>query len=114
MAYTNLNYLKTITEGNKVIIREMIEMFLAQLPGFIQNLNELYKTGQYAALGKEAHKTKSSLQIMGMTELEQEMKRLQHKTIEEIDIESYPVHIRNFEIQCEAAIVELKEELASL
>lgn len=114
MAYTDLNYLKTITEGNKEIVREMIEMFILQVPDFIKNLNSLYQSGQYLALGKEAHKAKSSLQIMGMTDLEKEMKRFQLKTIEGVDVESYPEHIRNFEIQCEAAIKELQAELASL
>ena len=114
MAYTNLNYLKNITEGNKEIIHEMIEMFILQVPEFIRNLNDLYQTGQYAALGKEAHKAKSSLQIMGMTELEQEMKRFQLKTIEGIEVESYPVHIRNFENQCNEALEELKIELTIL
>jgi HPt (histidine-containing phosphotransfer) domain-containing protein len=114
MAYTNLNYLKNITEGNKEIIREMIEMFILQVPEFIRNLNNLYQTGQYAALGKEAHKAKSSLQIMGMTDLELEMKRFQLKTIEGIEVESYPVHIRTFENQCMAAIEELQVELSLL
>jgi len=114
MAYTDLNYLKTITEGNKEIVREMIEMFILQVPDFIKNLNSLYQSGQYLALGKEAHKAKSSLQIMGMTDLEKEMKQFQLKTIEGVDVESYPLHIRNFEIQCAAAIKELQAELVSL
>ena len=114
MAYTNLNYLKTVTDGNKQIIREMIEMFVQQVPEFIKNLNKFYQAGQYTALGLEAHKAKSSLQIMGMSELEKEMKTFQLKTIEKTDVESYPVHIRNFETQCSAAIEELKAELAIL
>jgi len=114
MAYTNLNYLRTVTEGDKAMISEMIGMFLQQLPGFIRNLNALYLSGDYIALGKEAHKAKSSLQIMGMTELEKEMKRFQLKTIDGTDVESYPTHIRNFEIQCEAAVAELKIELSKL
>ena len=114
MAYTNLDYLRTITEGNKAMIRDMIEMFLQQVPSFITNLNHLYQTGNYAALGKEAHKAKSSLQIMGMTELELEMKRFQLKTIDGTEVESYPVHIGHFETQCNGAIAELKVVLATL
>lgn len=114
MGYTNLNYLKGITGEDKAMIREMIELFFAQVPGFIKNLHELYQSGDYLALGKEAHKAKSSLQIMGMTDLEQEMKKFQLKTIEGIEIESYPIHIRNFETQCEGALAELKIELANL
>ncbi len=114
MAYTNLNYLKAITGGNKQIIQEMIEMFVLQVPEFIQNLNRFYQTGHYTELGKEAHKAKSSLQIMGMIELEKEMKTLQLKTIDKTDIESYPAHISHFEIQCNGAVEELKAELAKL
>ena len=114
MAYTNLKYLRTITEGNKEIIREMIEMFLVQAPQFISNLKMYYENQQYAALGKEAHKAKSSLQIMGMSDLEADMKKLQLKTIEGTDIQSYPVYISNFETQCKVAMEELKAELASL
>jgi len=74
MAITNLSYLRKITDGNNVIIREMVELFFQQVPEFIKNFHFYYQTGQYIALGKEAHKAKSSLQIMGMFELEQEMK----------------------------------------
>ena len=114
MAYTNLRYLKTITEGNNVIIREMIQMFAQQVPDFIRNMKTHYDSKQYIALGKEAHKAKSSLQIMGMSELEKEMKAFQMKTIEGADIESYPTYIALFETQCLAAIEELNIEKASL
>lgn len=114
MAYTNLQYLRTITENNKEIIREMIEMFVLQVPDFVGNLNRYYENKQFSALAKEAHKAKSSLQIMGMTDLEAEMKRFQMKAIEGSDTESYLGHIHSFEHQCKMAIEELKEELKSL
>ena len=114
MAYTNLHYLKTITEGNKEILREMIEMFINQVPEFIENFKKYYDNKQYSALGKEAHKAKSSLQIMGMSELEKEMKTFQLKAIEGAQIESYPLHINHFETQCLTAIEELKIVLSSL
>ncbi|HEY5511211.1 MAG TPA: Hpt domain-containing protein [Prolixibacteraceae bacterium] len=114
MAYTNLRYLKTITEENSAIVREMIEMFTVQVPDFIKNMKMHYDSKQFIALGKEAHKSKSSLQIMGMNELEKEMKDFQLKTIEGTDIESYPKYIALFETQCLAAVEELKVELASM
>jgi HPt (histidine-containing phosphotransfer) domain-containing protein len=114
MAYTDLNYLSTITEGNKQIMREMIEMFVVQVPEFIENLQNCYQTRQFDALGREAHKAKSSLQIMGMSDLVREMKIFQLKTMDGRDVESYPVHIRNFEIQCQGAVKELQDELNNL
>jgi HPt (histidine-containing phosphotransfer) domain-containing protein len=114
MAYTDLKYLKTITDGDKQIIGEMIEMFVQQVPDFVKNFREFYATHQYASLGKEVHKAKSSLQIMGMVELEKEMKIFQSKIIDGTDVESYPDHIRHFETQCSMAFTELREELARL
>jgi HPt (histidine-containing phosphotransfer) domain-containing protein len=111
MAITNLSYLRKITDGNKVIIDEMIELFLSQVPVFIHNFHKYYQASQYEALGKEAHKAKSSLQIMGMTDLEQEMKTFIVKAVHGTDVESYPLHIRSFETQCEKAVAELKAEM---
>ena len=113
MSYTNLRYLRTITEGNSEILHEMIEMFTLQVPEFINNMKNLYKTRQYLALGKEAHKAKSSLQIMGMNELEKEMRTFQLKTIEGVDVENYPKYILLFETHCLAAVEELKLVLAA-
>ena len=114
MAYTNLGYLREITDGDKGIIKELIELFIMQVPDFIANLHSHYNSGDYILLGKEAHKAKSSLQIMGMSELEKEMKTLQLRTIDGTDVENYPLYISHFETQCTAAVQELKAELEKL
>lgn len=114
MAYTNLDYLREITDGDKGIIKELIELFITQVPDFISNMHKHYDSGEYILLGKEAHKAKSSLQIMGMSELEKEMKTLQLRTIDGLEVENYPVYISHFETQCAIAIEELKAELEKL
>lgn len=114
MAYTDLTYLKTITDGEPQIIRELVELFISQVPEFIENMKKYYEAGQYIELGKEAHKAKSSIQVMGMSDLEKEMKALQLKTIAGTDVESYAEHIDHFVVQCTAAVEELKAELAAL
>ena len=113
MTYINLEYLHAITDGEKPIIRVILEMFIAQVPEFIQNLNSFYQAGDYNALGREAHKAKSSLQIVGMTDLESDMKILIKKTADGSDVPSYPNHIRNFEIQCRSAVAEIEAELSA-
>lgn len=114
MTYINLEYLHEITDGEKPIIRVILEMFNTQVPEFIQNLNRFYQAGDYNSLGREAHKAKSSLQIVGMTDLENDMKILIKKTAEGTDVLTYPDHIRNFEIQCNGAVAEIDAVLSSL
>ncbi len=114
MAYTNLTYLREVAEGNNEIIREMIEIFNAQVPEFITNLNNFLRNKQYKELGNEAHKAKSSVLVMGMEELARDMKTLQLATIDGIDEESYPDYVRKFETQCLAAVEELKKEMEKM
>ncbi|MCE1199099.1 MAG: hypothetical protein LWW85_09040 [Marinilabiliales bacterium] len=77
-------------------------------------MKNLYASGDYLLLGKEAHKAKSSLLIVGMNDLSAAMKAFQLKTLEGSDTDSYPGYIQMFEEQCLAAVEELKQVLAEL
>lgn len=114
MAFTNLKYLQEITEGDKASMREIILLFMEQVPEFIENLKKHLANQDYAALGSEAHKAKSSVMIMGMTNLGHDLKTLQLATISKTKIETYPAHVERFETQCLIAIEELKQALHDL
>jgi len=114
MAYTDLTYLKEITGGEGEIVREMVEMFLDQIEEFKANFNKHLSDKNWVDLGKEAHKAKSSVLIVGMEELGKNLKKLQLLTEEEKEVETYPSYVQMFMEQCEAAIVELNEELSKL
>jgi len=113
MAYTDLTYLKTITDGDSVIIQEMKDLFITQVPEFIENLNRLLKEGKYIELGKEAHKAKSSVVIMGMEELGKDLKNLQLATIAGTNRDTYAQYVKKFEVQCLGAVEELKNDTAT-
>lgn len=114
MAYTDLTYLKEITGGESSIVTEMVEMFIDQVGEFKENLNKFYNEKNWVDLGKEAHKAKSSVLIVGMEELGKNLKKLQLLTEEEKEVETYYDYIKMFEEHCDAALVELKEELQKL
>ena len=112
--YTDLTYLKSVTNNETSIIREMIELFINQVPEFSENLNKFLAEKKYIELGKEAHKAKSSLLVIGMEELAKEMKTLQLLTLENKDIETYPDYVKKFDEQCNKAVEELKAELETV
>lgn len=114
MAYTDLSYLKEITGGENSIVVEMIEMFIGQVDEFKTNLNQFLSDENWVELGKEAHKAKSSVLIVGMEELGKSLKQLQLLTEEEKEVETYPDFVKMFVEQCDAATIELKEELENL
>jgi HPt (histidine-containing phosphotransfer) domain-containing protein len=114
MAFTNLNYLQTITEGDAESVRELIILFIEQVPEFIDNLKKCLAEGRYAELGNEAHKAKSSVMIMGMDDLGHDLKTLQIDTINKTGVETYAQIVSKFETQCLAAVKELNYELSKM
>jgi HPt (histidine-containing phosphotransfer) domain-containing protein len=114
MAYTDLNYLKEITGGEPEIVREMVEMFIAQVEEFKENLAKYLADKNWTDLGKEAHNAKSSVLIVGMEDLGKNLKKLQLLTEANKEIETYPDYVRMFNEQCDAALIELQEELTKL
>ena len=67
--HINLGYLESITDGDNELIKELVSIFIEQVPefnvGFEDGLNKK-DWGQIAAI---AHKAKSSVMSMGMEEL---------------------------------------------
>jgi HPt (histidine-containing phosphotransfer) domain-containing protein len=114
MAYTNLNYLQNITGGDTETIRELIQLFIEQIPEFTGNLRKHLEEGQYLELGREAHKAKSSVMIMGMDDLGWDLKALQLATIAGTKVETYGSYVDRFEKECTLAIEELQQVLSKM
>jgi len=114
MAYTNLDYLRNITGGDPESMCEIIVLFMEQVPEFIANLKKHLENKNYIELGKEAHKAKSSLMILGMNELGLDMKSLQMATINKTGEDKYAFYVDQFEKQCLMAVEELKKEMTRL
>jgi len=111
MSYTNLDYLRNITGGDKNSMRENILLFIEQVPEFIGNMKKHLEEKNYAELGREAHKAKSSVMILGMEELGYDLKSLQLSTISGTRVETYAQHLERFENECLLAVTELEQEL---
>jgi HPt (histidine-containing phosphotransfer) domain-containing protein len=114
MALTNLKYLQDITEGDRESMREIINLFIEQVPEFIGNLKKHLAGENYVALGNEAHKAKSSVLIMGMENLGRDLKILQLATISGSAKDTYAHHVSRFETECLIAVGELKQALITL
>ena len=114
MAYTNLDYLRNITGGDPESMREIILLFIDQVPEFIEKMRKHLNEKNYAELGKEAHKAKSSVMILGMNDLGHDLKSLQIATINGTGEETYENQVIRFENECHLAVAELEKELLSL
>jgi len=110
---TNLTYLKNMSGGNPEVIREMIGLFIEQVQEISEAMLQSLELKDWVSLSKLAHKAKSSVSIMGMNDLAEKLKYLEHSAFEEKDIDSYQPIVNQFMVDCSDAIEELKNyELA--
>lgn len=108
---TDLSYLRDVTEDDQEAMREIIEMFIAQIPEFIENMNASLKSKHYIELGKEAHKAKSSVMVMGLNDLGLQLKELQLLTEHNAEIDRYQAYVDHFTLACTQAKEELEDFL---
>jgi HPt (histidine-containing phosphotransfer) domain-containing protein len=105
---TDLNYLKTMSGGDPRFIREMIDLFREQIEEYKSIMPELLEKGDYDGLSKIAHKAKSSVAVMGMTQVAELLKELEILATERQEVDRYESMVEYFLEQSELAIAELE------
>ncbi len=104
----DLNYLKTMSGGDSKFIREMITLFSDQIEEYKNIMPDLLQKKDYDGLSKIAHKAKSSVAVMGMSEVADILKDLENLAHNEKEVEKYKFMIDYFLEQSELAIKELE------
>lgn len=100
--------------GNQALILEMIDIFKNQVVEFADGMEQHFLDKEYEKLGKLAHKAKSSISIMGLTELASQLKSLELMACAGNDVEKYPAIIEKFKIETTEAVSELDEVTKNL
>jgi len=112
--HINMDYLNEMSDGSSELVRDLINMFIKQVPIFSEQLDICYQNRDYISLGKLAHKIKSSVAMMGIMELTSDMKTLEGIAKDGVDVEKYPTYISKFKIISSEAIIELNNILIKL
>jgi HPt (histidine-containing phosphotransfer) domain-containing protein len=111
---TDLSYLREMSGGNKELVLEMITIFREQVSEFSTEMDNLMASRDYESLGKLAHKAKSSVSIMGLQDLANELKDLENLAREGKKTESYKGIIENFKKVSAIALQELEVVSANI
>ncbi len=110
---TDLSYLVDMTEGNKDLISEMIEIFSTQVNQYRSLMLQFYIEENWEEISQLAHKAKSSVAIMGMKDLAEKLKELELLAREGRDTDLYPAYIDVFRDECKTAITELQDYVSN-
>ncbi len=92
----DLSYLESMAAGDNDLIKEMIEIFKEQVPEFIKEMREALTNNDSKALSSVAHKAKSSVAIMGITSLSEELKIFESITSNNERTEEYLTFVNSF------------------
>ena len=111
---TNLDYLKNMAGDSNEIIVEMIEMFIDQVPEYIDSMNEAIKNKNWDDLKLHVHSSKSSVAIVGMNILRADMQTFENAVKDGKRINEYPELLAHFITETNKGINELKEILKEL
>jgi HPt (histidine-containing phosphotransfer) domain-containing protein len=107
--HTNLDYIKGITESNELMIRELVAIFKEQVLELSVQLKDMLEKKDWDKLSKLAHKAKSTVAVMGMAEMANELKNLELWAHERINVENYGRIVEKFIFVSKEALEELKE-----
>jgi HPt (histidine-containing phosphotransfer) domain-containing protein len=109
----SLEQLESVSFGDKEFKKELIDIFLEQIPEFISNMKKFYAEGEIILLAKEAHTAKSSALIFGMSDTGNNLKEIQIQG-EANKVEQLQSLIESVESDLNLAEKELQDILGTL
>lgn len=77
MDVIDLSYLKSVADGDEELIKTLVDIFLDQLNEFEIGFTKYMEDEDWVSMASLAHKAKSSILSMGMSELGVAMKKLE-------------------------------------
>ena len=112
MKLSNLDYVKSISPNNPKFVKEMIKIFLKQVPVSVKAMNKCVADSDWNGLQDYAHKIKSHVDCMGMpAEYREVAKNIEDyaRTREHLDL--IPGLLLKIETAFQHVYKELKVEL---
>jgi len=112
--YINISYIESVTGADKEIVSELVDLFRVQVDEISREMKSLLEKKDYYSVGLLAHKAKSSVAIMGMSEMAALLKTFELEAKESVNSEKYASYIISFETDTKKALVELDSYLKEL
>ncbi|MBE0424438.1 MAG: response regulator [Lutibacter sp.] len=109
--YTNLNYLSVRTKSNRVLMMEMISLYLEQTPPLINTMKQSFLDKDWKSFQATVHKMIPSFSIMGISvDFENMAKKVQEFASTQQQTGDITEMVTQLEKVCMQACNELKED----
>lgn len=105
---TNLDYLTQLSKGNKLFVKEMIDIFLLENPAELEALKKNIEERKYDVIKATAHKLKSTFPFVGLDKIiEKDVEELESLAAARADIHEIEKRFLTIKTMCEKACSEL-------
>jgi HPt (histidine-containing phosphotransfer) domain-containing protein len=107
--FIKMDYLDSVSGGDPGIINEILVIFREQSVEIYNEMKSHLASKNYTSLGLLAHKAKSSVAIMGMSELADMLKTFELQAREGKEPQLYESYAERFLSETQVAINELED-----
>lgn len=109
----DLSYLNQVFQGNQEMVRNIIQLFLEQVPEYVKEMEACVHRDDLLALHPLAHKAKSSISMLGLKNMERNILTIEELSKEHRDMEKLPLLVRQVHDECEVVYSQLQKVLGA-
>jgi PAS domain S-box-containing protein len=109
--YTNLDFLREISDGNEAFFKEFIQLFLNSAPQSITDMQKHYDESNWELLRQVSHKIKPSFNYIGLKELNLAAAKIEECAKRQEGLSDVPALIDKIRTICASAFQELESEI---
>ena len=106
----DLTMIHGLSGGDEAFIRQMVELFVDTMPASIEELKTTLEQKQWDAMGKLAHKLKSTTGSMGMDSIKEEVKAIEQNCKKSENLEETPALVYKLIQVIDQTVVQLKQD----
>jgi HPt (histidine-containing phosphotransfer) domain-containing protein len=107
----DLSYLNQVFQGNREMINNIIHLFLQQVPEYVREMEECVRKNEPLSLHPLAHKAKSSVSMLGIKVMEDDILQIEQDSKNLRNLENLPRLVYRVKENCQVVYLELKAQL---
>ena len=112
--FIDLSYLREVASDNTEFMIEMIDIFLAQTPGYIDQLTTAIDQKDWSKMAELSHKIKPTMSFMGVESAKNALGEIELKSREQIDYEWIVEEYDKLKAVFKIMLVKLEEKKIEL
>lgn len=107
----DLSYLNQVFQGNREMINNIINLFIQQVPDYIQEMEECVRKNEPLSLHPLAHKAKSSISMLGIRDMETDILQIEQDSKHLRNLDRLPTLVANVKRNYQEVFEQLKQVL---